>query len=257
MARFLPPLRRFLPIEHGSWFVFGFSVVLGLLLRPSLAGLGLSLAALSLFLGRTVLWRHIHGPSDPAQIRALLLLGSIAAALGISTFFISDPIFLLPLTCVTPLALFALRADLGRTARTLTVELAAQATFSGLTAALVVAGGGTLPEAGRTWLFATLLGGANLAHVRHSLGCAHHLDPQELRRRMAPVHLLHALLAGLSMVLLATRGLAGILWTTWSLLLYLRALLPYRPMAARTLGWREGGLSVIGLVLLWRALAAP
>jgi hypothetical protein len=31
-------------------------------------------------------------------------------------------------------------------------------------------------------------------------------------------------------------------------------LMPYRPIPARTLGWREGGLSVVGLVLLWRAL---
>lgn len=43
-------------------------------------------------------------------------------------------------------------------------------------------------------------------------------------------------------------------WTGWTLLLYSRALLPYRPIPARTLGWREGGLSAVGLVLLWRAL---
>ncbi|GLH73662.1 hypothetical protein GETHLI_21640 [Geothrix limicola] len=39
MSRFLPPLRTLLPAEHGSWFMLGFPLVLGLLLRPSLAGL--------------------------------------------------------------------------------------------------------------------------------------------------------------------------------------------------------------------------
>jgi len=71
---------------------------------------------------------------------------------------------------------------------------------------------------------------------------------------MIIVHALHILLLGSSALLLATRGLAGLLWIGWTALLYLRALAPYRPLPARTLGWREGGLSVIGLALLWRAL---
>ena len=77
---------------------------------------------------------------------------------------------------------------------------------------------------------------------------------QELARRMVLVHVLHLLLSGASMVLLATRGLPGMLWIAWTLLLYARALMPYRPIPARTLGWREGGLSAVALVLLWRAL---
>ena len=71
---------------------------------------------------------------------------------------------------------------------------------------------------------------------------------------MPPVHLLHLLLIGTSAWLLAPRGPAGVLWTGWTGLLYLRALRPYRPLPARSLGWREGGLSVAGALLLWRAL---
>ncbi len=254
MPKFLPPLRNLLPAEHGSWFMLGFPMALGLLLRPSLAGFCLGLAAISLFLARPALRRRINGQKDPAQLRALLLLGSTAVALGISTLLLSDFRFLIPLVCLSPLVLFALRADLERTVRTLTVELAAQASFSGLAAAMVVAGGGSLPQAGCAWLFATLLGGANLAHVRRFLGHARQLEAPELTRRMLLVQALHLLLSGMSVVLLVTRGLPGILWTAWTLLLYLRALLPYRPVPARTLGWREGGLSVVGLVLLWRTL---
>ena len=99
------------------------------------------------------------------------------------------------------------------------------------------------------------MGGANLAHVRRLLGHAHGLADAELRRRARPVHALHLLLLGASAGLLAPRGPAGLVWTAWTGLLYLRALQPWRPLAARTLGWREGALSAVGLVVLWRALA--
>jgi hypothetical protein len=111
-----------------------------------------------------------------------------------------------------------------------------------------------LVEAGRAWLLVTLLGSANLAHVRRLLGHARGLDAPELRLRLFQVHALHALLSGASLLLLAPRGPAGMMWTAWTALLYLRALLPHRPLPARSLGWREGGLSVAGLLLLWRAL---
>ena len=255
MTKAFPPLRSLLPAEHGTWFMLGFPLALGLLLRPSLAGGCLGLAALALFLARPALRRHRTGRQDPAQFRALLLLGSVAMGFGAVARCLSDARFLIPLAGVAPLALLALRADAERSVRSLAVELAAQAAFSGLAAALVMAGGGTLSQAGRAWLFATLLGGANLAHVRRFLGHAHQLAGQELAKRLLLVHVLHLLLSGSSVVLLAMRGLPGSLWTAWTLLLYLRALLPVRPIPARTLGWREGGLSVVGLVLLWRALA--
>lgn len=254
MPRALPPLRSLLPAEHGSWFMLGFPMALGWLLRPSLPGVCLGLGALFLFLGRPALRRLLSQQKDPAQLRALVLLGSIAGVFGILTFLLSGFRFLIPLACVAPLAVFALRADVERAVRTLTVELAAQAAFSGLAAALVVAGGGTLPQAGRAWLFATLLGGANLAHVRRFLGHAHHLAARELARRWVVVHVVHLLLSVMSVALLAKGGLPGKLWSAWTLLLYARALMPYRPIPARTLGWREGGLSVVGLVLLWLAL---
>jgi hypothetical protein len=254
MTRFLPPLRALLPAEHGSWFMLGFPLVLGLLLRPSLAGGCLGLAALAFFLGRPPLRRVLNGQTEPTQLRALMLFGGLAAGFGAGTLLLSGPRFLIPLACVTPLIFLALRADLQRAVRSLTVELAAQGAFAGLAATMLVAGGGSLLEAGRAWLFITLVGGANLAHVRRILGHAHGLEAPELRRRLIPVHALHTLLLGLSALLLAPRGLAGSLWTGWTALLYLRALAPYRPVPARTLGWREGGLSVLGLVFLWRAL---
>jgi hypothetical protein len=254
MSRILPPWRTLLPAEHGSWFMLGFPLVLGLLLRPSLPGLCLGLAALAFFLSRPSLRRVLTGQRDPLQIRALLLFGVLTGGFGALTLLISGPRFLIPLVCVAPLVLLALRADLQRAVRSLAVELAAQGAFAGLAAAIFAAGGGSLPEAGRAWLLVTLVGGANLAHVRRLLGHAHKLAEEELGRRRIPVHVLHLLLLGTSALLLAPRGLAGLLWTGWTGLLYLRALAPYRPIPARTLGWREGGLSVLGLLLLWRAL---
>lgn len=254
MSRSLPPIRTLLPAEHGSWFMLGFPLVLGLMLRPGWGGLCLGLAALAFFLARPPLRRVLSGQRDPLQLRALLLFAGLAAAFGALTFLISGPRFLIPLACVTPLVVLALRADLDRAVRSLAVELAAQGAFAGLAAAILAADGAPLLEAGRAWLLATLVGGANLAHVRRLLGHAHKLAAEELDRRRIPVHVLHLLLIGTSALLLAPRNLAGLIWTGWTLLLYLRALAPYRPIPARTLGWREGGLSALGLLLLWRAL---
>ena len=254
MTRTLPPWRSLFPAEHGSWFMLGFPLVLGLLLKPCPAAFLLGLAALAFFLGRPPLRRVLSGQKDPLQFRALVLFGGLAVLFGALALVLSGPRFLIPLACVAPLIFFALRADLQRTVRSLAVELAAQGAFAGLAATMLVAGGSTLTEAGRVWLLVTLVGGANLAHVRRFLGHAHQLDPLELKRRLFPVHGLHLLLLGASALLLAPRGLMGLLWTGWTVLLYLRALVPYRPLPARTLGWREGGLSVLGLLLLWRAL---
>ena len=254
MTRLLPPLRTMLPAEHGSWFMLGFPLVLGLLLRPAPASLCLGLAALAFFLGRPSLRRVLSGQPDPAQLRALLLCAGLAAGLGAGALWLAGPRFLLPLACSTPLIVLALRADLQRAVRSLPVELAAQGAFAGLAATMLVAAGSPLIDAGRVWLFITLVGGANLAHVRRILGHAHQLEVSELQRRRLPVHVLHLLLLGASALLLAPRGPAGALWTAWTGWLYLRALLPYQPIPARRLGWREGGFSVVGLLLLWRAL---
>ena len=103
-------------------------------------------------------------------------------------------------------------------------------------------------------MFVALVGSANLAHVRRLLGQAHGLPAPEVARRRLLVQVLHLLLLGCSALFLAARSLPGAVWTGWTVLLYLRALLPYRPIPARILGWREGVLSVVGLLLLWRAL---
>jgi hypothetical protein len=254
MTKLLPPLRTLLPPEHGSWFMLGFPLVLGLLLRPGWAGTCLGLAALACFLARPPLRRVLGGRPEPAQLNALLLTVGLGVGFGVMALVLAGPRFLLPLACVAPLILLALRADQQRTVRSLAVEVTAQGAFAGLTAAMLVAGGGSFLEAARAWLFVTLVGGANLAHVRRFLGQARGLEAAELRRRWLPVHALHLVLLGTSALLLAPQGWAGALWTGWTALLYLRALLPYRPLPARTLGWREGGLSLVGLLLLWRAL---
>ena len=180
--------------------MLGFPMVLGLLLRPTAAGLCLALAALSLFLARPPLRRLRTGPRDGAQVRALLLCTGLALAFGTGALAFAGPRFLVPLAAVAPLIFLALRADAQRAVRSLLVELAAQGAFAGLAAAMLTAGGASLAEAGRAWVLVTLVGGANLAHVRRLLGHAHGLSDGELSRRMRPVHALHLLLLGLSLI---------------------------------------------------------
>ena len=253
MPRTLPAWRTLLPAEHGAWFMLGFPLVLGLLLRPTWAGLLLGLAALAMFLARPPLRRVLSGQRE-AQLRALLLFTGLAAFLGLGALRLAGPHFLIPLACLSPLVCLALWADQQRAVRSLWVELAAQGAFAGLAATMLVAGGGGFWEAGRAWLLITLVGGANLAFVRHMLGQAHHLPAAELRQRRVLVYLLHGLLITTSGLLLARAGDFGKIWTVWTLLLYLRAVVPYRAIPPKSLGWREGALSAVGLVLLWRAL---
>ena len=234
--------------------MLGFPLVLGLLLQPQASSLLLAAAALAAFLARPPLRRVLNGQRDRAQVRALLLFGGLALTLTASTLIISGPRFLIPTLAVAPLVLLALRADAQRTVRSFLVEVSAQGAFAGLTSSMVVAGGGTWATAGRAWLLVLLVGAANLAHVRHRLGQAHRLGTEALNRRRWSVHGTHLLLTGASLALLARQGWCGRLWTGWTLLLYVRALLPYRPLPARSLGWREGSLSVLGLLLLCLAL---
>jgi hypothetical protein len=236
--------------------MLGFPLVLGLLLWPGLPSLLLALAALAAFLGRPPLRRVLNGQRDGGtQVRALCLFEGLAFALAATVFLLSGPRFLIPAAAVSPLVLLALGADSRRAVRSFPVELAAQGAFAGLAAAMVVAGGGTLQQGGQVWLFTLLVGGANLAHVRRMLGHARHLAIAELKQRLWIVHGLHGLLLATSLVVLARHGWSGRLWIGWCVLLYARALAPYQPLPARTLGWREGGLSVLGLLILWRALA--
>lgn len=254
MSHLLPPLRTLLPAEHGTWFMLAFPALLGLLLRPSAAGACLDLAALAVFFARPPLRRVATGQRDPRQGRALGLLATLAAGLAGLALAQAGPRFLLPLAVSVPLVFIALRADFSRAVRSLPVELTAQAAFGALAPALVLAGGGPTRQAAEAWLLASLVGGANLAHVRRFLGHAHGLPAGELRRRALPVHALHLLLLATSAALLAPRGLGGLIWTAWTALLYLRALWPYRPTPARVLGWREGFLSLGGLLVLTWAL---
>ena len=256
MNRFLPPWRTLLPAEHGSWFMLGLPMALGLLLRPRPAGAALALGTLALFLARTTFRRVFTGQRDGAQARALVLFLGTGALLLALAVALGGPGALVPLLLAAPLAAVALRADLQRAVRSLAVEFAAQAAFGALAAALVLAGGGDPAQAALAWGFAALVGCANLAHVRRLLGHAHGLPEADLRQRRVPVHALHFLLVAASCALATRPGWAPRAWAAWTALLYLRALVPYRPLPARTLGWREGGLSAIGLLLLWRALAA-
>lgn len=235
--------------------MLAFPLLLGLLLRPGWPSLLLGCAALAGFLARPALRRVLNGQRDGgAQARALALFGTLAGSFLGAVLWLSGPGFLIPVLAVLPLLGFALWADARRAVRSFPVELSAQGAFAGLASAMVVAGGGSFQASGVVWLFTLLVGGANLAHVRRMLGHARQLEPGELSRRLLLVHALHLLLLGASLGLLAPRGWAGLLWTGWVLLLYLRAVVPYRALPARVLGWREGGLSILGIFLLWRAL---
>jgi hypothetical protein len=132
----------FLPREHGSWSIALEPIALGLLVVPTAAGVGLSLAAASVFFARRPLRSLVLQPGPRhAALAATALLGLFAAAGLAGATIMAGPASLWPLLLAAPFGALFLAFDLRRDPRAAVAEAAGAAAFSMVPAAIAAAGG--------------------------------------------------------------------------------------------------------------------
>ena len=165
-----------LPAEHGGWGLLGEPVALGLALAPSLAGLGLALAAVAAFLARhpyRLMMLDIRKGARYARtaLAARFLLGYLAvAACGLlAALACSARPFWPALAAAAPVGLVALAFDaLGRS-REAVAETAGAIALAGAATAIALAGGCPAAPAWAAGLLLALRAIPSVLYVRARL----------------------------------------------------------------------------------------
>jgi len=146
-----------LPVEHGGWGMLGEPLLLGLLVAPSWAGLGVGLAALGAFLVRHPLklaladWlRRARSPRATVAERFILLYGTVAAV-GIAVAAGGRPGWWLPLAASAPFAVVQLAYDAGHQGRRLLPELLGGVALGSVAAAEMRAAGWPMGPSLAAW----------------------------------------------------------------------------------------------------------
>jgi hypothetical protein len=175
------PLRSVaLPTEHGGWGLTAEPVLLGLLVRPSMAGLALGLAAVVAFLARTPLRVALvdqrRARSLPrtrlarrvlaAELAVLAALVAVAAATAAQAFW-------WPVLGAAPLGALDLWFERRSRSRRLVPELAGSVAVCAVAAMIVLAGGGTAAVAVGAWLILAARAATAIPHVRAQIARLH------------------------------------------------------------------------------------
>lgn len=248
-----------LPTEHGGWGLLGAPLLLGLLLRPSVAGAFLGLAALGAFLARHPfkLWAGdlMRGKRFPRTTWALRFVGlyGMLAAFGLLGATLLGPVKIWsPLLFIAALGTLDLWIELTYRGRSLGAEVMGAVTLCLLPWPLVVAGGGSLILGVVASTFLGLQAIGALLYVRARL----HLEREGRADKAAPFFAtgLAAALAILGAVFY------GLVW--WTLPLYLlmlvRAVWGLSPWRKRVrpgvVGIQEVAYSVATVVALYFTL---
>lgn len=148
-----------LPTEHGGWGFTIEPVLLGLIVAPSAAGVGLAVATISVFLARrpvklvsTDLVRKRRLPRTRVALWFALGYGALAVA-GISSAVAATAgPFWWPLLAAAPFATVSLRADARSRNRGLLPELAGGIAMGSAVAAITIADGWDWVPAFGLWL---------------------------------------------------------------------------------------------------------
>ncbi|HSP17342.1 MAG TPA: YwiC-like family protein [Thermoanaerobaculia bacterium] len=147
-----PSLRPLaLPNEHGGWGFLLEPLVLGLLVKPSIAGALVALAAVLGFLTRHPLKCALQdlqrGRSYPRTRYCWMLAGTYAtgAAAALAAAIAAGRLILvIPFGLVAPLAMTIVLYDAYNRSRAMFPEMAGAAAMSSTAAAIVIAGGGRM-----------------------------------------------------------------------------------------------------------------
>lgn len=171
-----------LPVEHGGWGMLAEPILLGLLVAPSWAGLGIGVAAVFAFLARHPLKIALGDLSlgrrtartAPASrfalgYAAVALVALVPASDGASGWW-------LPLAAAAPLGLVQLVHDVRNRGRHLLPELVGGIALGSVAAAEVRAAGWSLTAAFVAWAVMALKAVAAILYVRARLRCDRGLE---------------------------------------------------------------------------------
>jgi YwiC-like protein len=200
-----------LPVEHGGWGMLAEPLVMGLVLGPTLAGAGLTVAALGAFLVRHPLklalsdWRR--GTRYPRTVLATKVAAAYAAAAlaGLALAVWRAPaVAWLPVLAAAPLALLQLWYDARLQGRQLLPELLGGVALGASASALMLAGGWSMAPALAAWALLAAKAVASVVYIRARL----RLDRDQPAAR-APGLAAHAAALG------AAVALALLGWAPW------------------------------------------
>jgi len=241
-----------LPTEHGGWGLTLEPVLLGLLLRPSWVGLALGIAAFLAFVARTPLKvvlvdrrRRRWLPRSALALRIFLGEAVLLAGLSIVALVVAGPSWLVPVGLAAPLVALELWYDMRSRSRRLLPELAGAVGIAAVVAAIVMAGGGSVPLAFGSWLVLSSRSVAAIPFVRVQIERLH-ARPGAIRRSDL------AQLAGgavaLAAVVVDQRIWLGALWVV-AMLAGAVAAVRRPPVSAMRLGVAQvvAGLVLVGL----------
>lgn len=245
-----------LPVQHGGWGFWLEPSLLGLLIAPSWAGIGISLGGLALlllhqptriyikdvrkgkFYTRTRLARRFMVGYGAMGASALLLALTQAPTLE----------WLIPPLFAVPLGILQLREELHNEGRSLLSELAGATLFSVLVSAIVLIGGQSFLLAIALWALVTFRAIVSVLYVRARL----RLEQQKAVAVYPPI-LAHIGTSGF----IALGAVMGV--TPWTallgmLILTIRAvwgLSSYRsPQTAKAIGFREIAYGLLYVLLI-------
>jgi hypothetical protein len=170
-----------LPTEHGGWGITLEPVVLGLLVAPTAAGVGLALATVGAFLARHP-FKIVAGdrrrgrrfPRTPVAERFTIFYSTVAlAGLAFALLTAQSFAFILPLAAAVPLGAVQLWHDSKGHSRGLLPEVAGSIAMGSVAAALALAGGASWPLALGLWTLLAARFVPAILYVRARLAALH------------------------------------------------------------------------------------
>ncbi|GIW24415.1 YwiC-like family protein [Meiothermus sp.] len=244
-----------LPNEHGGWGFTLEPILLGWLVAPSWAGLGLGVFALAAFFTRhpLKLWladvrKGKRFPRTPVAGRFALAYGSVGGLGLLLAFVRAEGPFYWPLLAALPLIAVQLWFDAHNKSRNLLPELAGAIAMGSVATGIGLAGGLEPSVALGLWLTLAARAYAAIHYARTQVMRARGLAVSFRTAYLAEVVAVGALLLG---------ALAG--WVPWLGVLAVGLLLPFSaytfarpPVPARVVGWSQMafGLLVVTLTAL-------
>jgi hypothetical protein len=244
-----------LPNEHGGWGFTIEPVLLGLLVAPTLAGLGLGVFALAAFFTRhpLKLWlsdvrKGKRFPRTPLAGRFALLYGTIGALGLLLAFLRAEEPFHRPLLAALPLIAVQLWYDAHNKGRNLLPEVAGAVAMGAVAAGIGLAGGMGPAKALGLWLVLAARAYAAIHYARTQVMRARGLSVLFRTAYLAEATATGALLLG-----------AAVDAVPWLSVLAVGLLLPFSaytfarpPVPARVVGWSQVafGLLVVALTAL-------